>query len=99
VLLGVGQIRINKLDFPRTQVYFNTQCDGLKCVDSIAGVRDNAQTHNRCTLFTANRYGIKFFVWPMAAITKWERPHLKWGRLSETLAIAIKDVIQVVYFI
>ena len=79
-------------------MYFNTRCDGLKCVDSIAGVRDNAQAYNRCALSRANRYGGKVFVWPMAAITEWDGLHLKWSRLSETFGIVIKDVNKIVNF-
>ena len=79
-------------------MYFNTRCDGLKCVDCIAGVRDNAHAYNRCTLSRANRYGRKVFVWPMAAITEWEGLHLKWSRLSEKCGIVIKDVNQAVNF-
>ena len=50
-------------------MYLKTLCDGLKCVDSTADVRDNAQfiAYNRCTLFRVNRHGRKVFVWPASA--------------------------------
>jgi arabinogalactan endo-1,4-beta-galactosidase len=35
----------------------------------------------------------------VAAITKWERLHLKWSTLSQNLDIVIKESIQVMNFI